>query len=342
VAIYKRSPGGPWHVKFSSGGKVIRRSSGSTDRKFAEEYETTLRARYLRQAKLNETVHTWKDATTKYLKEAKWRPTTRATNEYALTFFTPIDRLPLADLDARAVASARGYVELEQSPASANRIMAVFRGVLSKCVEWGWLDHAPKVKSVTIDQKDIEPLTAEQFMRLENELPQHLRGPARFSVLTGLREANVSGLKWSQVDLVEGRVTIPSSHYKTKRIYSATLSAAAVEVLKAQPRVSDYVFTYDGGRVTRFNNHAFRKARARAGLPHLRWHDLRHTFASWMAQAGASDRVLQQAGGWTSPRMLVRYAHLRGDDLRQFVDAVGTKVGTEGGVPVDLTGTENA
>jgi integrase len=341
MALYKRTAGGPWHVKFSSGGKVIRRSSGSTDRKFAEEYETTLRARYLRQAKLDETVHTWKDATTRYLKEADWRPTTRATNEYALTFFTPIDRLPLADLDARAVASARGYVELEQSPASANRIMAVFRGVLTKCVDWGWLDHAPKVRATRIDQKDIEPLTPEQFMSLENELPPHLRGPARFSVLTGLREANVTGLKWGQVDLVEGRVTIPSSHYKTKRVYSATLSAAAVDVLKAQPRVSAYVFTYEGEPVTRFNNHAFRKARVRAGLPHLRWHDLRHTFASWMAQTGASDRVLQQAGGWTSSRMVARYAHLRGDDLRKFVEAVGTKMDTGEAVTVGLTSSEN-
>lgn len=328
MALYKRTAGGAWWVKFSSGGKVIRRSSGSTDRKFAEEFETTLRARFLRQEKLGEVVRTWKEATTRYVKEAEWRPSTRAMNEYALTFFTPLDNLPLGEFNVGTVSAARDFVERTQSRVSANRIMAVFKSVLRRCVKWGWLKYAPPVEIPSVPKRDIVPLTPDELSRLLKELPEHLRGPAKFSVLTGLREANVTGLTWSQVDLVAGRVTIPSSHYKTKRVYSATLSASAIEVLKAQPRVSNYVFTFDEEPVTRFNNHAFRKARIRAGLPHLRWHDLRHTFVSWLAQAGANDRVLQQAGGWTSSRMVENYAHLRGDDLLKYVDAVGTKLDT--------------
>jgi len=157
-------------------------------------------------------------------------------------------------------------------------------------------------------------------------------------VLTGLREANVRGLKWSQVDLKLGHVTVPSSHYKTKREHRAMLSEAAVALLESLPRESEYVFTYDGHPVTRFNNHAFRKARKRAGLDSLRWHDLRHTFASWAAQSGASDRVLQALGGWTSSKMVAKYAHLRDADLRQFSNAVGSIMGTlstENEVPKD-------
>jgi integrase len=341
MAVYKRYAGGPYWVKFKSGGKAIRRSSGTRDKKLAEEYETTLRERFRRQEKLGEVVYTWKDATDKYLKEARWRKSTRATNEYALTFFTPIDPIPVADISIATVDSARAHVARKQSAASSNRIMAVFRGVLSKCVEWGWITHAPRIKAARIEDKDVVPLTQEEFVRLETELPAHLKGPARFSVLTGLREANVSGLKWSQVDLVTGRLTIPSSHYKTKRIYSTTLSESALAVLNAQPRVSDYVFTYEGARVTRFNNHAFRKARMRAGFPNLRWHDLRHTFATWIAQSGASDRVLQQAGGWTSPKMVARYAHLRGDDTLKYANAVGTKLDTSNADAVGLDSTEN-
>ncbi len=341
MAVYKRYPGGPYWVKFKHRGKTIRGSSGTRDRGLAEEYEAVLRERYRRQEKLGEVVYTWKQATDRYLKEAHWRKSTRATNEYALTFFTPINSIPVAEINIATVASARSHVERTQSVASANRILAVFRGVLSKCVDWGWLTQAPRVKATRIEDKDIAPLTQEEFVRLESELPPHLKGPARFSVLTGLREANVSGLKWAQVDLDTGRLTIPSSHYKTKRIYSTTLSEAALTVLNAQPRVSDYVFTYDGERVTRFNNHAFRKARVRAGLPNLRWHDLRHTFATWIAQAGASDRILQTAGGWTSPKMVGRYAHLRGDDTLKYAQAVGTKLDTGSAMGVGLTSPEN-
>ena len=77
-----------------------------------------------------------------------------------------------------------------------------------------------------------------------------------------------------------------------------------------------------------FNTKAFRTARTRAGLEAVRWHDLRHTFASWLAAEGASDRVLQAAGGWSSPRMVARYAHLRADELRPWVAAVGTNAVT--------------
>lgn len=60
----------------------------------------------------------------------------------------------------------------------------------------------------------------------------------------------------------------------------------------------------------------------------VRWHDLRHTFASWLAAEGASDRVPQALGGWSSPRMPARYAHLRAGDLRPWASAVGTIAGT--------------
>lgn len=328
MAIYKRYAGGPWWVKFSSSGKVIRRSSGSRDRKFAEEYETTLRTRYLRQEKLGETVYTWEDAVKRYKRDARWRESTRATNEFALKFFAPLDPIPIADIDIRTVSVARSFVERTQTPASANRIMAVFRAVVRSCVQWGWVTYAPPVAMAHVPERDATWIKPEQFEALMRELPEHLRAPVKFSVLTGLRESNVRGLKWSQVDLAAGCVTIPSAHYKTKREHRAVLSKEAIEVLESLARESEYVFVYEGEPVTRFNNHAFRKARKRAGLENLRWHDLRHTFASWMAQSGASDRVLQQAGGWTSPKMVARYAHLRDEDVRKFASAVGSIMGT--------------
>lgn len=340
MALYKRNPGGCWWVRFSVGGKTVRRSSGTTDRELAAEYETSLRARYWRQKKLGESVHFWSEAVARYKREAKWRESTRKVNEYALSFFTHIDGIALAAIDADVCRAAREFVERTHGDASANRIMAVFRGVLRKAVDWGWLKYSPPVPSTHVPLPTITPISPESISRLMKELPEHLRAPVKFSVLTGLRENNVCRLKWSQVDLERGYVIVPSSHYKTKKDYGAALSTAAVDVLKSLPRESEYVFLYEGKPVTRFNNHAFRKARKRAGLEHVRWHDLRHTFASWMARSGVSDRVLQQAGGWTSPKMLSRYAHLRADDTRQAVEAVGTIMGTAPLDHVPLTRTK--
>jgi integrase len=146
-----------------------------------------------------------------------------------------------------------------------------------------------------------------------------------FSVMTGLRLGNVRDLDWSQVDLDEGHVTIPASLYKTKRDQRFPLSTQAVALLSSLPNRSGRVFLYDGKPITgTFNTAAFRKARRRAGLGNVRWHDLRHTFASWLAAGGASDRILQPLGGWSSTRMVSRYAHLKPSDLRPYVDFVGT------------------
>lgn len=71
-----------------------------------------------------------------------------------------------------------------------------------------------------------------------------------------------------------------------------------------------YVFAYRGKPVWQVNTKAWRAAVARAGLADFRWHDLRHTWASWHAQVGTPFNVLQEMGGWQSAEMVRRYAHL--------------------------------
>jgi hypothetical protein len=64
--------------------------------------------------------------------------------------------------------------------------------------------------------------------------------------------------------------------------------------------------------------------RRRAGLDDLRFHDLRHTWASWHVQAGTPLPVLQQLGGWASYQMVLRYAHLGRDHIAAYADNLGT------------------
>ena len=344
--LYKRTAGGPWWVRFSVRGRVVRRSTNTTDRQLAEEVETALRHRHWRAANLGECVYTWRDAVERLKKESGWRPSTRKRNVYALQQFERINAVPLADVNAEVVRAARDHVARTQSPASTNRMMAVFRQVLNASVKWGWITHAPPVPMAHVPERDPTFLTREQFAALMRELPEHLRMPALFSVLTGLRMANVRDLTWDRIDLEHGHLWVPSSHYKTKRAHGVSLGPAAVRLLEVvagdRERVGR-VFLYPrpvNKYTTKlvpisgtFNTAAFRKALKRAGLKVVRWHDLRHTFASWLASEGASDRVLQAMGGWTSPRMVGRYAHLRPDDTRPWAGTLDEKVAglVEGG-----------
>jgi integrase len=144
-----------------------------------------------------------------------------------------------------------------------------------------------------------------------------------------VRMANARDLTWDRVDLERGHAWVPSSHYKTKRAFGFPLSAQVIALLRSLTREHERVFLRDGKPITgTFNAKAFRKARERAGLPGLRWHDLRHSFASSLARAGASTTVLMAMGGWTSPKMPGRYAHLSSDDTRKWANAVGTNAGS--------------
>ena len=74
------------------------------------------------------------------------------------------------------------------------------------------------------------------------------------------------------------------------------------------------------GMGTQVNTKAWHKALKRVGIENFRWHDLRHTWASWHIQEGTPLHVLQELGGWSTPEMVQKYAHLSSEHLAQWVD----------------------
>ncbi len=89
------------------------------------------------------------------------------------------------------------------------------------------------------------------------------------------------------------------------------LNDAAPEVLERQNgKHRTRVFTYRGRPVNSANTKTWRKALKAAGIRDFRWHDLRHTWATWLRQADVPTWVLQELGGWKSEAMVRRYAHM--------------------------------
>ena len=84
-----------------------------------------------------------------------------------------------------------------------------------------------------------------------------------------------------------------------------------------------YVFSYKGALITQVSTKACYAALGRAGIVDFRWHDLRHVWATWHVQNGTPLFALQELGGWQSPEMVRRYAHLAADHLAPYAQRLG-------------------
>jgi len=188
-------------------------------------------------------------------------------------------------------------------------------------VNWGWVQHAPQIQMFPLSETEPRFITRDQFGRLLAELPAHMKPVAEFAVLNGWRTANIRELIWSRVDLERAHVWIPAQSTKGGRAIGIALSEDAVKVLKGIKRTEgqERVFLYEGRPVSNaYGKRAWRNACKRAGLAGLRFHDLRHTWASWLMQAGVPPYAIQSLGGWASPKMVERYAHLSPEYLKQY------------------------
>jgi integrase len=155
-------------------------------------------------------------------------------------------------------------------------------------------------------------LTRDEFEKLKGELPPHLKLAAEFAVLTLLRMRSQSRLTWDRIDLLGQRAWIPRGQMKGGKTFGVSLSSRAVKILREVKQLGnrgDRVFQFEGRPIDNFNTAAFKKAAKRAGLLPLRWHDLRHTGASWAVQNGATLPELMALGDWKSYRSVLRYAH---------------------------------
>ncbi|MCZ4311883.1 site-specific integrase [Comamonadaceae bacterium G21597-S1] len=200
----------------------------------------------------------------------------------------------------RAVLDELGAIRGKgSSTATVNRYMALVRTILRKaCNEWEWLDRGPKVGMHRDQEGRIRSLTRDEFARLLDELPQHLADMAQFSVASGLRQANVTGLQWKQISLERRHLWMSGAEHKNGRPHSVPLNQAAIDVLGLFK--GDHLthgFTCESIPIVQVSTKFWRNALKRADIHNFRWHDLRHTLVTWHREARTPTHELQRLGG---------------------------------------------
>ncbi len=244
------------------------------------------------------------------------------------------------------------------SGATVNRHLAQLSAILHYAHRRGWLAAVPPIAKAPEPAKRVAWLTRDQADTLLAELPPHLAAMARFALATGLRESNIRLLTWQQVDMARAVAWYEADEMKAGRTHSVPLNDDALIVLATQrgmhkrwvfpvPRWEKKESPTDKPRQVwdsptgKISNHAWRKACERAGVPWLRFHDLRHTWASWHVQQGTPLPVLQELGGWASLAMVQRYAHLGSSHVAAWAGNVSGG-GTTPAQPAARTTNEKA
>lgn len=265
---------------------------------------------------------TWDDAVARWLIEKADKASLKSDQCIIRWLDSYLRGLPIVAIN-RSVVDSITHAKISTGVANGtvNRMLALLRSVLIRsCVDWEWLQTVPRVRLLREPVRRVRYLTKLQAEALLCQLPSHLAHMVAFSLATGLRKSNVTGLCWSQVDLSRNIAWIHPDQSKTRKAIAVPLNSDARRIISLQVgKHSMHVFSYAGKPVAQVTTAAWYKALKRCGIDDFRWHDLRHTWASWHVQSGTPLHVLQELGGWESAEMVRRYAHFSAGHLAAYV-----------------------
>lgn len=319
TGIYKRDDSSYWWISATlANGKRVRQSSGTEDRAEAEAFLAKIKLDAYRQVHFGVKPHrSWQEAVVRYLEIKATLRSYRDVKRICFHLHPYLGTLMLNQINGDVIWSVvQGELKKGNKAATVNRYLATIRNLLRTARdEWQWLDHIPKIRLLSGEVERDRWLTKEEADRLIAVCPPHLAALVKFALATGCRAREILGLEWSRVDLNRQTAWINQTKNGTPR--GVPLNAGAISVLREQVgRHSRYCFTF-AGKPIRYNisNSAWHTALAKAGLEDFRFHDLRHTWASWHRQAGTSCDELKELGGWKTRSMVDRYAKFATEHL---------------------------
>lgn len=271
------------------------------------------------------------------------KPSTQAEYRRALDLFVKpaIGAFKVVDVERRDIAAL--HHKARATPYQANRTLGVLSKMFNLAEVWGLRPdgsnpcrHVPKYR----EEKRERYLTTEELQRLGAVLGEveadgsespYLVTAFRLLILTGCRLGEIQTLKW---DYITPRgMELPDSKTGARRI---PLPPAAREVLAALPPVpgNPYVIagTLAGRHATDFQ-YPWRRIRARAGLPDVRIHDLRHTYASNAVSSGMTIQMVGRLLGHSQLQTTMRYAHLADDPVNRAAEENAARLSAAIGSP---------
>lgn len=343
-----------WWYKFRFAGQVIRESSKSESKTLAKEAEGARR----RQLEMGyngilrrEKAQTFPIAAKRWLdsRMAHVAPKTAALYELAIEHLKKhFGGLLLSDISAADIASYQGRRTGQGAAGrTANLEVAVLRAILRKSKLWGAIsDEVQMLKERRDVGRALRPEQEAALLRVASE-PRYsdcaILPIIVLALNTAMRSQEIKTLRWSQIDLVDRTLIVGKSKTDAGSGRVIPLNPGAVAMLAhwagRNPEANPEHFVFpacenhkvDVNRpITSFRT-AWRNATKKAGLQGLRFHDLRHTAITKLAETPSGEQTIMAIAGHVSRRMLEHYSHIRLEAKRAAVEAISTPVFVQGG-----------
>jgi integrase len=320
--VYEREPGSNvWWVRYNDANHRVRREKVGTRRAAVNLYQK--RKTEVREGKklpdnFRKRVVTFAELVTEGLAWSRANKRDWSHDECRLTkVATEFGHRAAESITPRQIEA---WIQSNTvTPATANR----YRAAISLCYREG-LRH----QRVTVNPARIVTMKRENNGRIRYLLPeeeQRIRAmmdktcPEKiltfdFALATGLRSGEQFNIRWADVDMVRGQLTLPMT--KNGSVGHVTLSDDAMDVLRRAKETSlgsPYVFENFRGQKMSAEHRWFTDVLSGAEVEHFRWHDLRHTFCSRLTMAGVGLRQVQQLARHKTIQMTAKYAHLSMD-----------------------------
>ncbi|MBI5529772.1 MAG: site-specific integrase [Deltaproteobacteria bacterium] len=328
MGVYRRN--GCWCIDYYVGPKRLREKIGNS-KNMAEE------ALKMRLAKVTLGTHpapadataTFAELHRRYSEWARDHHKEVELEEYMLKRLdrwfgaTRLDRITPWHIEQMKTAMRKDGL----SGPRVNRYLARLSKMFSLAIKWGLVERNP-VKGVEKYRENpgrLRYLTHEEVARLLLACRPDLRDAVTVAVCTGLRKSEQFGLTWSDLDLEHRLIFIRDSKSGKARQVPMSDRVLATFARMKEERTDEVVFPSAQSMMRT----AWEKTRPRAGLTgvsHVRWHDLRHTFASHMIMAGVGIPKLQQLLGHATIQMTMRYAHLAPEVMADTVTRIDSLV----------------
>ena len=318
--LYRRQDSPYWWIKtVLPDGRRVCQSTRLKILEDAEEFLIRLKAEAYEAARTGiPAEQKWQTAVLRYLEDNADKRSLDDDKDHLLKLDPYLRDKCLVDINMdvlRAFVQHRRQVD-GVANATVNRALEIVRRILYLARDdWEWIMRVPKIRMLKEPKRRVRFLKDMEADRLIEALPEHLGPVVQFALATGCRMREILQLEWRRVDFDRRVSWLDHGTTKNGEGRGIPLNRDAILALReVQGQHDRWCFTYKGKRMEKVGS-AWRPALKRAGIENFRFHDLRHTWASWHVMSGTGLQELMELGGWKSYEMVLRYAHLAPEHL---------------------------